>query len=351
VRTFSFTVDGALLALLITITRQDESVIRINTSDLSVTIGGVTWVTSPGLQVGDFTERNDGTIPKCSFTVGMDRAGPLSPLDVNRKKFEGADIYIEICDAANPTTKDLWFDGKMLGAVNFTKDRVVTFECVSALAVPRDIFVRQYQLLCDADFGSVLRCKIPTWVADVQISETIAVGDTRRVRFVSTGTPSDYLNVYLECTAITTGVTAGTAPTYSSSVSGTTTDGGVTWTTRNALVRYARIATIIDDHNFTLDSSPDSRSTVDDWYNPGRIVMRSGYMKNKATRVGAWTASTKTVTVYETLGSYIAAGDWVEICPDCDHTPTMCLSKYNNRGNYRGFDKQTGAKAVSATVI
>jgi len=234
----------------------------------------------------------------------------------------------------------------------------VTFEVLSLYATPRDIFVRQYGIPCDADFGDPKRCKIPTFpdmevgsadLHDVARSETVAAGDRRRFRFGSAGTPADYSNVYLECTA--GGVTAGAAPTPSATVGSTYVDGGVTWTTRNAWLRYAQVGTIYDSRNFLLTDYTEPRATDDTWLSPGRFAVRSGYCKNMVAKVRTWSAASLQVEMVQPFALLLSAGDWIEIAPDCDKTLTMCVTKYDNANNYRGFPHLTGSSVVTATVV
>jgi hypothetical protein len=352
------------LRYLITITRRDETVTRLTTDQRAIVLpDGTTWNTCPGLQIGDFTERNDGTLPSTSLSAFMEEDGAFDPYDVDNNLFEDALVEVDFIDrgaAASPDHRYFWFRGYLNGGTQYGLGREVQFDVLNAFATPRDIFVRQYNIPCDADFGDPLRCKIPTWpysytgntdLHDVTTLEVIAVGDRRRHRFGSDNTPQDYHNVYLECTAITTGVTAGSAPAYDDTVGNTTTDGGVTWTTRNAYVRYVRVAALIDERTFTLNSTGDTRASAATWYVPGRLVMRSGYSKNRVAKISAWIPSSKQVTIVQPFAGLIAVNDWIEIAPDCDKSLTMCTDKYDNAFNYRGFDHLAGDKVVTSQIV
>jgi hypothetical protein len=167
----------------------------------------------------------------------------------------------------------------------------------------------------------------------------------RRYRFGSANTPEDYDNVYLEATAITTGITSGSLPSFSSTVGATTTDGGVTWTTRNAWVRAVQIASAPDQRTLVLDRMPDPRSDGDNtWYQPSSILFANGDHMLRRFRVGSWDSATLTIQTYLPC-NLAAVGDFAEIAPDCDHTITMCATKYSNALNFRGFPDQQGAKA------
>jgi hypothetical protein len=347
------------LVFLLTITRNDGTVLRVCDWPLPVPVGSDTWTPAAGLKLGDVTNSNDGTLPTYSFDVSADSAGVFLPLDIDRGLFEAALVQLDITNAANSVSRDFQFTGR-ISRIDYDLTGQVTFEVLSLYATPRDVFVRQYGIPCDADLGDPRRCKIPTFpdlevgsadLHDVARLETIAIGDRRRFRFAGTGNPSDYANVYLEATAITTGITAATAPTPSSTVGTTYVDGGVTWATRNAWLRYAQVGTIFDSRNFLLSNYTEPRATDDTWLSPGRFAVRSGYCTNMVAKVRTWSAASLQVEMVQPFALLLSTGDWIEIAPDCDKTLTMCVNKYGNAFNYRGFPHLTGSSLVTATVV
>jgi hypothetical protein len=86
-RTFSFSLINARLAYLITITRTDETVIRITSDTQSVSISDsnspdviTTWSAIAGLELGDLTDTNDGTLSNLTFQVGTEATAPSIPM-------------------------------------------------------------------------------------------------------------------------------------------------------------------------------------------------------------------------------------------------------------------------------
>jgi hypothetical protein len=141
-------------------------------------------------------------------------------------------------------------------------------------------------------------------------------GDRRRFRFAAGGNPSDYHNVYLEVT--TAGTTGAGRPTISDTVSATSTDGSVTFTTRNAWARSFQVASLIDTRHITITVT-EPRATVTTWYAPGRLIMRSGFCKNRVSVIDAWDGTSQ-IELVEPFGNLLTVGDWGEIAPDYDQT-------------------------------
>lgn len=347
--------DLTAACLLLTFTRVDGTVERITTASNDVVIDGDTWSKFPGLRVGVRTSRNDGTPPTVGFSAQLGSASPLKFRDVDRGKYERARVQIHVANQTGATTKDFEFDGEIRGGVAYDMHGMAAFDLISRFSIPRDIFVPTYTLLCRHSFADRRTCgagpDAPATfpyvlggdLADVSRNETIAVSDRRRFRFASGGIPSDYANVYLEAT--TAGATAGSAPSFSSTVGATTVDGGVTWTTRDALARSARIIAA-DNRTITLDALPDPRASDSTWYRPCKILFSSGEYAGQCFKGSNWNPGNLTVQTYLAC-PFAAVDDWVEIAPDCDKTHATCLNKYSNTENHGGFPFQLGAKYQS----
>lgn len=351
--TFSFDLtDGDVVpALLYTITRVDGTIERITPHGSDITISAVTWTSMGGLQSGILTQRNDGTPPAMGFNVTLTTAGKLLFRNVVRGKYERATVLIQACDAVNPATPDFIASMVMLGQIQYSIQGQAKFDLISEFAVPRDILVSVFKLQCDYSFGDPITCRVPTFpyvlgghLNDVQRGETIATGDLRRFKFATANTPEDYANVYLEATI--GGVTSGSAPTISSTVGATSTDGTVTWTTRNAYVRAVRISATDGQRTLTLDRLVDPRASDSTWLQPLKIKFWDGEYAGQIFDGSAYDAGTNTIQVYLQC-PFAAVNDWAEIAPACDHTYEMCRDKYSNTLNHGGYPLQRGAKAQS----
>ncbi|MES5483568.1 DUF2163 domain-containing protein [Bradyrhizobium sp. INPA03-11B] len=368
-QTYSFSFPNARPVFLLTIVQTSGAVIRVTDYGRPITIGGITWQPQAGLEVGDSTSTNKGDFPTGSFKVATRTGSPFNRRDIENRLFERADVLIEATNAKAPTTKDYEFSGILKGAVTFDLGGNAQFEILNKFALRRDVFVRQYTVEDNVDFGDPRRNKIPTFstvdatsldLSDVARSAALEVGDRRRFRYSSAGNPSDYRNVYWEATAVTTGVTGAAAPSSPSVTPGATfTDGGVTFTVRNAYARAFQVASIIDSRHITISVTEPRASGVTTWFAPGLLVMRSGYCANRASDIDAWDGVSQ-VEMVVPFGGLLSVGDWGEIAPDYDQTLDMAVAKYGaaigmvadgGANNYRGFPHITGARTATSTYV
>lgn len=343
-KTFSFDVTTARLVHLITITRLDGTVIRLCDNASAIGIDSITWSPYPGLKLGDVTTSNDGTPASASFSCAAIAGADIDPTDIGNGKFNNATVRIEITDGNDPQGPDFLFLGK-IGNIDFNTVEQVSFDLRSPYGYPRNIFVRIFAAMCQTDHGSTL-CKIPILRLDVERSTAYALGDTARVNFDISSTPDGYRNVYLECT--TAGTTAGTAPTFDDTVGNTTTDGTVVWTTRNAFERSAQVDTITGTNKFTIKNLTEPRASASDWFTPGRVLFQSGYSNQRSYHIAGWDPATNEVTLFMPVTDLIDADDWLNIWPGCDKTINMCVAKYANAKNFRGFPYSAGARFTSS---
>ncbi|MCP1852108.1 MULTISPECIES: baseplate hub domain-containing protein [unclassified Bradyrhizobium] len=323
-RTYSFDFRNARPAFLFTITRTDGVVIRVTSYVRPITIAGVTWQPGGLLQVGDNTETNSGDPPTMSFKVVMRDDGLFTKLDIANRKFDGAYALVEVTNAKNPTTKDYEFDGLLKGDVSFDRYGNAEFEILNKFALQRDVFVRKYSIQDDVDFGDPRRSKVATFptvdvtsqdLSDVARSATLTVGDRRRFRYGSAGNPSDYHNVYWEVTAVSgpTGAAAPVSP--SDTIDASVTDGGVTFTVRNAWARAFQVASIVDERHITIAVTEPRAGGDTSWFAPGLLVMRSGHCTNRASDIDAWDGTSQ-IEIVVPFGHLLQVGDWGEIAPD-----------------------------------
>lgn len=343
--------------VLFTFTRVDGVIERVTTAQHDITIGSTTWYRHPGLKAGVRTSRHDGTPSTIGFSAHLGLSGRLKLRDVDRGKYERAHVLVELTSQRNPVVAEFQFDGEIRGGIQFDRAGSASFDVTARLAIPRGdgVLVNEFTLPCGWQYGDPLTCRVPVFpyiygrdLGDVARNETIAVGDRRRVRFGSDDTPEDYLNVYLEATAITTGVTAGSAPSFSSTVGASVVDGGVTWTTRNARARYAQVVAVDGQRTITLDALPDPRASDSNYFHPAKMMFATGEYKNRVFKGGNWDPDAFTIQTYLPC-PFVAVNDWVEIAPACDQTEARCIY-LENIVNHGGFPKHQGGKLQAQQV-
>jgi hypothetical protein len=371
-RTYSFTLAGARLAYLLTITRADESVIRVtNWGGRALVIGDETWEPDPDLEIGDYTITNNGEVPNLTFKVGMRDDGPFVREDIENGLFDRAEAILYITDARTPSLDDVEVIGSLKGEVRFDPMGNAQFELLNSLNLVRDVAGRKYQIEDDVDFGDPRRNKIPTFptvdetsddLQDVGRVEAIINGERRRFRYGSAGNPSDYHNRYWEADG--SGTTGGSAPVAPSDTIGATiTDGGVTWIVRESLARAAQVASIIDNETITITVT--EATGVPTGFDEGFIWVRSGYLKGLQSDLNSWDSGTGEIGLVIPFASKFVVGDWLEIAPGYDKTLDQASTTYGTpltsnstiysadggANNYRGFPHITGTRFFTSQYI
>lgn len=341
-------------ARLCRITRQDGTIYRIAEAQSSITVGGETFVPVAGLTISAIKHALGISPSSVNLTVALAEGGTFDRNEATDGKFDEALVEVMLVDRTNILTPGLMFSGR-IGPTVFTDNDDARFDARGHSVKARGPFLPSFGPMCRTDLGSVL-CKIAIRPADVLRNHTYSVGATARVRFTTgAGTPDEYGDRFLEVTSITTGITAGSAPSFSSTIGATTVDGGVTWTTRNAWTRAAKVGAILDQFSFTLDRDPDARA-VDNWFNQGAVRMHDGYSAGTAFAVGRWVSASRKVTLYRPIAAagnstLIAAGDWLEIWRGCDFTINTCSTVFANSKNFRGEPHFAGAAAAAGLVV
>jgi hypothetical protein len=150
-------------------------------------------------------------------------------------------------------------------------------------------------------------------------------------------------NRIYECT--TAGTTAGSAPTYDETVGNTTTDGSAVFTTREAWMREAVIASVTDQRIFGITVA-DPRA-VDDWFSYGVAHWESGASVGLGMEVKNFTQTGGVVELFLPMRRTLAVGDKLRIFPGCPRYLTICKDKFDNVIDYRGFPHVPGNDFVA----
>jgi uncharacterized phage protein (TIGR02218 family) len=162
----------------------------------------------------------------------------------------------------------------------------------------------------------------------------------------------------------TAGTTDVVQPSFNLTISGTTTDGTVVFTARDAWTRAAEV-TAVDGTDprkkFTVTeltpntgAGTDGRTQFpDDSMNGGLIVFESGDNKGVAREIKDFVADdgvtiTQDLVMHLDFAFDIQIGDKLRINRGCDFSRTVCRDIFANMDNYRGFPDVPG-QGVFAT--
>lgn len=371
-KTYSFTLAGARFAYLLTVTRVDETVIRLTNYNKRIKIGGDTWYPEPGLEIGDYTLTNKGEVPNLTFKAAMRDGGLFTEEDISNRLFERARVTLYITDVRTPSLNDVEVIGKLDGEVSFDLDGNATFEILNSLNLDRDIGGHKYTIEDWSEFGDPRWNKIPTFptvdatsddLQDVARTTAYAPGERRRFDYDDASNPSTYRGVYWEVT--TAGTTGASAPVTPSDTPGDTeSDGSVVWTIRDSYAKPFQVASVLDENHITITVS-EPLAVDDTWFAPGFVWMRTGYMKGFQSKVDAYDQGTSQISLVVPFGLKLQVGDWGEITPGYDQTLAQAVSKYGlpltsvtepisadgGANNYRGWPHITGARLMLSTHI
>lgn len=357
-KTFPFDLSAAAnVARLVTITRGDE-IIQFTDFDQDITIGADTWTSEPGAEMSSAEFMVDGTVSNIEIHVNARSGGPIDDADIAFGRYDGYPITVQCCD-----TGDLGLSGAgageifigVVGAITVNEFGLISIQGRGPLTKARVDLGEQYGPMCRADLGDA-RCKKPILPPDIIRDHDYVAGDAAlfiagdsvRVRVNNAGDPSDYANIYFECTG--SGRTAGSQPSYagSTAIGHVTSDGSAQFTTRNSFLRYAQVDAVLSAAAFTLTALPDSRASVDGWFTLGAAIVRSGRYSGYPISVRVWTAATLRVDAWEAVSHMLDPGTWLEIHRGCDKTEATCFGVFDNIVNRRAETFVPGRDAVLA---
>ena len=341
-RSFTFSLNASPLALnwLVTITRVDGTVLRLVNTQRNLTISGQTWTGEPGMSITNVEYYSDGTISNTLISVALHAGGAITAADIAVGKYRNATLSMQIVNIFAPALGSAHFTG-YLGAVTLNTRDSATLEGRGQLVLGTTVVVETYQAMDLADLGD-FRNKIPILPPDVQRStayETVALDHWNqnlafvRARVGAAGNPSDYANLYWECT--TAGTTASVAPAYTGNVGDVVIDGGAHFTARNAWLRYGQVGSVTDAFHFTVVNLTEPRA-VDGWFKQGQALLRSGNGNGLSIETRDWTQAGNIVFAALPVTGLIAPGDWLELIPGYDHTAKTAYGKFNDIVNFRG---------------
>jgi len=152
----------------------------------------------------------------------------------------------------------------------------------------------------------------------------------------------------------TAGTTAGTQPTYDTTVGNTTTDGTAVLTCRDSWMRDAEVETVIDGENFTIRVEEDR--AVTGWFDSGAIVFETGPTNlANAFEVKTWTLSWSgspevgQIELYRATPQTVYPGQQLRLYRGCDKKLATCGDTFANDINFRGEPYIPGGDSLMTT--
>jgi uncharacterized phage protein (TIGR02218 family) len=152
-RALTLDLAAATITRLITITRRDDTVIRLTTWPSAIRVGDEgPWLPAPGIKTFDISERNNGEAAATQLQVSAIDGGLITAADIEDGLFEGARVEIFLVDADNPTAKDFEFLGR-IGSWSFPAHDVCTFVLKNPLGFAHSNLVPTFSVMCRFGFG------------------------------------------------------------------------------------------------------------------------------------------------------------------------------------------------------
>lgn len=132
----------------------------------------------------------------------------------------------------------------------------------------------------------------------------------------------------------TAGTTAGSQPSYSTTIGVSTTDGTAVLKCEDAVMRHGWVRAIISSRRFEIDL--DGSYPADGWFNEGGIVFETGTNAGKTYEIKSWLQTEQLLTLYLELLDAPLTGDRVRLYRGCDKKFDSCIDNFDNVLNFRG---------------
>ena len=206
-RDFSPTLKTALasrlttLGWLMSITRRDGTVIRLNTIGVDFVWQAQTWNGYPGFNMGNakFTDSLDpATLAQGS---AADTLGPITFTDVVSGLFAGASVRLYLVDYTSGEGCEIGFKWQ-IGTITATDSGAVSFDIWSALRTNHSLFLKRFGPGCSASLGDD-RCGVdlagsPGWIDSV----TVVGANVDAFSFVISGARAEAVDGWFQDGAI-----------------------------------------------------------------------------------------------------------------------------------------------------
>ncbi len=201
---------------------------------------------------------------------------------------------------------------------------------------------------CRADLGDTL-CQVrldpPFWAP----STAFTVRTTGDANTGSVVKPLNFNDRHFKCT--TAGTSGTTEPSWNLTLGGTTADGGVTWTTIQALKIEVSVNVVTDRREFTITYTGDApgdptANGIGNLLNEGVVEWISGPNRGLKAEVKEWDLSGKRIKLFLKMQNDITSGDVITIAAGCNKSFAVCKTTFDNVRNFRGENLVPGVNLV-----
>ena len=161
----------------------------------------------------------------------------------------------------------------------------------------------------------------------------------------------------------TAGTTAGSQPSYDTTIGNTTTDGTAVLTCRDAWMRVAEVETVIDQSNFTVRVSEGraepAASGENEWFTGGAIRFETGLTNlDRSHEIKSWEVITEVdsvdmigqIELFRPLVATIYPGQQVRPYAGCDYDIDTCIDRFDDVENFRGEPNVPGTDALEVVT-
>jgi uncharacterized phage protein (TIGR02218 family) len=156
-------------------------IVRLTNYDVDRTVGGETYVKTPGFELSMYTVKNGGEAATIDFMIPLSDDGPILVEDVRRGAWRGATIVLWIAHTETPANRDIIAQG-FVGRTNFSDRLSGQMELVTLADALKDIILFTVQPACPFKFaGPECGADEATWTRAATVTSV-----TSRRKFTAT---------------------------------------------------------------------------------------------------------------------------------------------------------------------
>lgn len=328
------------LAMLWRITRRDGNNFYFTNHDVNIPFDD-----GDGLATYKSTSSFNPTAISNSTTLRVDNldiegvfnSGDVTETDLRAGRFDSAEVRISHVNWKNLADGFIRQKRGRFGNVVDTPSGIFRTELRSLSQELNQNIIDNYGPECPVDLGDS-KCMVPIFPAVLGRSAEVKLGQSFRVDTAGGGSQSAYENRVYEVT--TAGTTAGSQPTYDTTIGVTTTDGTAVLTARDAFMRDATILAVTGPRTFTITVS--EARAVNDWFNQGGLTFEEGDNQNVTREIRDWDQGTGQIDLFLPMPFLPVVGQRIRLYPGCDKRLVTCRDRFANVLNFRGYPHVPG---------